>query len=343
MRALRKTRAAAGLELTDVAMPELRAADEVLVKVSATGICGSDLHVDDWTPSYAFITASLPVTLGHEFVGVAQDGVHAGQRVVVRPSVTCGRCAACVEGRHDACENRTGMGMTRDGAFAPWVRVPARNCVPVPDGLSDELAALAEPLSISMQALRVAGDVGGRRVLVMGPGTIGQGIAVLARRAGAASVVVTGRDDGARLDVLRRMGFDTVADVAGQSLAQATAPFLQGESFDMVFEATGVPETITEALSLLRRNGIVVATGIHARPLALDLTTLVRKQQQLRGSFRPPESDWPEALALMSEMGDVMAPMVSHVLPLAQALEGFALAHGKQASKVLLRPGAADG
>jgi 2-desacetyl-2-hydroxyethyl bacteriochlorophyllide A dehydrogenase len=343
MRALRKTRAAAGLELTDVAMPELRAPDEVLVKVNATGICGSDLHVDDWTPSYAFITASLPVTLGHEFVGVAQDGAHAGQRVVVRPSVTCGRCAACLDGRHDACENRTGLGMTRDGAFAPWVRVPARNCVPVPDGLSDELAALAEPLSISMQALRVAGDVGGRRVLVMGPGTIGQGIAVLARRAGAASVVVTGRDDRARLDVLRHMGFDTVADVAEQSLAQATAPFLQGESFDIVFEATGVPETITEALSLLRRNGIVVVTGIHARPLALDLTTLVRKQQQLRGSFRPPESDWPEALALMSETGEVMAPMVSHVLPLARALEGFALAHGKQASKVLLRPGAADG
>ena len=109
-----------------------------------------------------------------------------------------------------------------------------------------------------------------------------------------------------------------------------------------MFEATGVPQTITEALALLRRNGIVVVTGIHARPLTLDLTPLVRKQQQLRGSFRPPESDWPEALALMGELGDVMAPMVSHVLPLSRALEGFALAHGKQASKVLLRPEAGD-
>lgn len=343
MKALRKTAAAAGLELTEVDRPAPRSPDEVLVKVSAAGICGSDLHVDDWTPSYAFITASLPVTLGHEFVGVAQNGALAGRRVVVRPSVTCGRCAACSAGRHDACETRTGLGMTRDGAFAPWVCVPARNCVPVPDALSDELAALAEPLSISMQALRVAGDLRGCRVLVMGPGTIGQGIAVLARRAGAAAVVVTGRDDRARLDVLRRMGFDRVADVAGQSLAEATAPFLQGERFDVVFEATGVPETINEALALLRRNGIVVVTGIHARPLALDLTMLVRRQQQLRGSFRPPESDWPEALALMDEIGDVMAPMVSHVLPLSQALQGFELAHGKQASKVLLRPGAADG
>jgi threonine dehydrogenase-like Zn-dependent dehydrogenase len=342
MKALRKTRAAAGLELADVPIPQPTSPDEVLVRVTAAGICGSDLHVDDWTPSYAFITQSLPVTLGHEFVGVAQTGPLSGRRVVVRPSVTCGACAACLAQRHDACERRTGIGMTRDGAFAPWVRVPQRNCVPVPDGLSDALAALAEPLSISMQALRVAGDVAGRRVLVMGPGTIGQGIAVLARRAGAAQVVVSGRDDAARLDALRRMGFDALADVARMSLAVATAPYTAGEPFDVVFEATGVPETITEALSLLRRNGIVVVTGIHARPLSLDLTTLVRKQQQLRGSFRPPESDWPQALALMGQLGDVMAPMVSHELPLSRALEGFALAHGKQASKVLLRPEASD-
>ena len=343
MKALRKTHAAAGLELVDVPPPELDSPDEVLVRVSATGICGSDLHVDDWTPSYAFITASLPVTLGHEFVGVAQTGAWRGRRVVVRPSVTCGSCAACRAGRHDACDRRTGIGMTRDGAFAPWVRVPQRNCVPVPEALSDELAALAEPLSISMQALRVAGEVAGARVLVMGPGTIGQGIAVLARHAGAAQVVVSGRDDAARLDTLRRMGFTALVDVAKQPLADATGAHTQGEPFDIVFEATGVPETITEALPLLRRNGIVVVTGIHARPLALDLTTLVRRQQQLRGSFRPPESDWPQALALMGELGATMAPMVSHVLPLSQALEGFALAHGKQASKVLLRPEVSDG
>lgn len=338
MQALRKTHAAAGVELVDVPTPTTASPDEVLVRVLATGICGSDLHVDDWTPSYAFITQSLPVTLGHEFVGVAGSGPYLGRRVVVRPSVTCGQCSACAAGNHDACERRTGIGMTRDGAFASFVRVPQRNCVPVPDALSDELAALAEPLSISMQALRVAGDLRGQRVLVMGPGTIGQGIAVLARRAGAAQVVVSGFDDTARLAVLRRMGFEALVDVAKQSLADATRPHTRGEAFDVVFEATGVPETIAEALPLLRRNGIVVVTGIHARPLALDLTTLVRRQQQLRGSFRPPESDWPEALTLMRELGDTMAPMVSHVLPLSQALEGFALAHGKQASKVLLRP-----
>lgn len=342
MQALRKTEAAAGVHLVDVPKPNPDSPGEVLVRVTATGICGSDLHVDDWTPSYAFITSSLPVTLGHEFVGVAASGPLEGQRVVVRPSVTCDACAACLAGRSDACERRTGLGMTRDGAFAPWVRVPLRNCVPVPDGLSDELAALAEPLTISMQALRIAGDVNGLNVLVMGPGTIGQGIALLARRAGAAQVVVSGLDDAARLEALRRMGFASVVDVAGHPLAAATAPYRDSGAFDVVFEATGVPETITGALPLLRRNGVVVVTGIHSRPLQVDLTALVRNQQQLRGSFRPPEADWPLALDLMRELGPTMAPMVSHVLPLARAEEGFRLAHGKHASKVLLCPEASD-
>jgi threonine 3-dehydrogenase len=185
--------------------------------------------------------------------------------------------------------------------------------------------------------------VAGQRVLVMGPGTIGQGIAVLARRAGASQVVISGFEDTARFDALRRMGFEALVDVAVQPLAEATRAHTGGEPFDVVFEATGVPETVADALALLRRNGIVVVTGIHARPLSLDLTTVVRRQLQLRGSFRPPESDWPEALALMGELGEVMAQMVSHVLPLSQALQGFALAHGKQASKVLLCPDANHG
>lgn len=338
MLALQKTRAASGIELVEVPRPAPADADEVRVRVRAAGICGSDLHVDDWTSSYAFLAPALPVTLGHEFVGIAETGPLAGQRVVVRPSVTCGRCAACADGRFDACETRTGIGMTRQGAFASHVVVPQRNCVPVPDGLPDALAALAEPLSISMQALRIGGDVAGKRVLVMGPGTIGQGIALLARRAGAAQVVVSGCEDAARFDALRRMGFAQRVDVAAQPLAEGCAAFTRGEPFDIVYEATGVPRTVAEALALLRRNGILVVTGIHAAPLELDLTQLVRRQLQLRGSFRPPESDWPAALALMGELGDAMAPMVSHVLPLSRALEGFALAHGKQASKVLLCP-----
>jgi threonine dehydrogenase-like Zn-dependent dehydrogenase len=345
MLALRKTRAAAGTELVEVPVPQAQALDdgEVLVRVTAAGICGSDLHVDDWTDSYAFITPFLPVTLGHEFVGVIASGECAGRRVVVRPSVTCGQCAHCEAGDFDACEQRKGIGMTRDGAFASWVRAPLRNCIPVPDGLSDALASLVEPFSIAMQAVRQAGHLAGRTVLVMGPGTIGQAIAVLARRLGAARIVVSGFQDTVRLDTLRAMGFEDLVDVSQGSLTQWVGGQTDLPAFDVAFEATGVPETINEALSLLRRDGVVVVTGIHNRPLPMDLTPFVRRQLQLRGSFRPPESDWPRVLAMMVEFDDAIRPMVSHMLPLSRAQEGFALAHGKQANKVLLLPEDHDG
>ncbi|EGI76703.1 zinc-dependent alcohol dehydrogenase [Hylemonella gracilis] len=343
MLALRKTRAEAGMELVEVPVPQTLEEGEVLVRVAAAGICGSDLHVDDWTTSYAFIAPYLPVTLGHEFVGTIASGPRLGQRVVVRPSVTCGRCTHCLAENFDACEQRRGIGMTRDGAFAAWVRAPLRNCIPVPAGVSDALASLVEPFSIAMQAVRQAGELAGRTVLVMGPGTIGQAIAVLARRMGAARIVVTGFQDAVRLDTLRAMGFDEVVDVAQTPLTQWLKTRADVPPFDLVFEATGVPATITEALGLLRRDGVVVVTGIHDRPLSLDLTPFVRRQLQLRGSFRPPESDWPRVLDLMGELGESIRPMVSHVLPLTRAHEGLALAHGKQANKVLLVPEDHDG
>jgi threonine 3-dehydrogenase len=338
MQALRKIRAADGGEPVDMPIPEPLSPDEVLVRVIAAGLSGSDLLVDEWTPSQAFMTEGLPVTLGHEFVGRVETGPQRGQRVVVRPSVTCGRCIACVQGRHDDCQHRSSIDLMRDGTFDPWVRVPLRNCVPIPPTLSDELAALAEPMSIAMQALRVAGPVRGLRVLVMGPGLIGQGIAVLARRAGAAQVVVSGFGDAAHFGVLRRMGFEAVIDLSEGDLATLAEPHTGGAEFDLVIEATGVPETIHDALPLLRRNGVVVATGIHARPLSLDLTRLVRRQHQVRGSFRPAEADWAQTLLLLGELAGVIGPMVSHVLPLPQAGGGRAeQAYGSLAGKMLLR------
>ena len=338
MQALRTIRAANGGEPVDMPIPEPLSPDEVLVRVVAAGLAGHDLQVDEWSPSQAFMTEGLPVTLGHEFVGRVETGPQRGQRVVVRPSVTCGRCIACVQGRHDDCQHRSSIGLVRDGTFDPWVRVPLRNCVPIPSTLSDELAALAEPMSIAMQALRVAGPVHGLRVLVMGPGPVGQGIALLARRAGAAQVVVSGFGDAARFGVLRRMGFEALIDLAEGDLATLAPPHTAGAEFDLVIEATGVPETIHDALPLLRRDGVVVVTGIHARPLALDLTRLVRRQHQVRGSFRPAEADWAQTLLLLGELADVIEPMVSHVLPLSRVGEELApQAYGSLAGKILLR------
>lgn len=343
MKSLRKTSPAHGLQLQETERAAPREG-EVLIRVKATGVCGTDLHIDEWTPSYHFMAPALPVTIGHEFsgevaeLGAGVSGLHIGQRVTVRPSVVCGVCPACAAGQPDACVTRRGIGVMRDGAFAEWVRVPARNCVAVPQSLDPLVAALAEPLSVSWEAVRTAGVQPGDRVLVLGPGNIGQGIALFAREAGAAEVVVAGHGDAARLQVLRRLGFEHLLDFAEQPMAEALAQACRERPFDVVIEATGVAAVIAPALQALKPHGVLVITGIHAAPVAIDFTALVRKHQQIRGSYRAPEAAWPEVIAFMGRHAALLRHMVTHCVPLSRAAEGFALARHKVATKVMVLP-----
>jgi len=335
MLALRKTRPADGLDLAEVPPPPPPAGGEVQIAVEAAGICGSDLHVLDWTPAYAFMAGALPVTIGHEFAGRIVDvGSEAGRwrigdRVTVLPSVTCGRFAMCTGGLFDACRDRTGIGLLRQGAFAARLNVPARNCVTLPDRLDTGIAALAEPFSVAAQALATAGSVQGRAVLVLGPGTIGQAIAVLARAGGASRIVVVGRDDQPRLTVLESMGFAECLD---------SADLPARADFDIVFEATGVGKALEDGLARLRHGGMLIAVGIPASPVPIDVTRLIRNQQQMRGSHRAPRVLWDDVIAFLADNAALVAPMITHRLPLSRALEGFELAHRRVASKVLLMP-----
>lgn len=344
MLTLRKLTPAHGLALQDIDPPPAPGPGEVQLRVRSVGVCGTDLHIDEWTRSYHFMAPMLPVTLGHEFsgevaaVGAQVRGLAVGQLVTVRPSVVCGVCAACVAGRQDDCVTRRGIGVTREGAFAAWVNVPARNCIPLPAGVDPQVAALAEPLSVSHEAVRTGGVKPGDRVLVLGPGNIGQGIALFARAAGARQVVVAGHDDAPRLAVLRQMGFTDLLDFSQGGMAAMLAPYLEDGGFDVVIEATGAAAVIAPALEALRPHGVLVVTGIHAAPVPIDLTTMVRRHLQLRASYRAPERSWPEVTAFMAAHQEVLRHMVTHTVPLAQAVEGFALARNKQATKVMVLP-----
>lgn len=342
MKALRKLAPAPGLLLCDVPPPPRPGPGEVLVQVEAAGICGSDLHIEDWSGGYEFVTAAMPVTLGHELAGrVAESSDPAlavGTRVVVIPSVTCGVCAACQGGDPDRCIDRRGIGMTRDGGFAPLVLAPARNCLAIPEDFDPAIAALTEPLVIGARAVSVGGVGQGDRVLVLGPGAIGQAIALMAREAGAAEVTIAGRDDGPRFAVLERLGFDRLREVGDQGLAHLTA---EGR-FDVVFEAVGLPTLVAAALPLLRREGVLVIAGIHARPAEIPLNTVVREQLQIRGTNRGKSADWRRTLDFVLRQGSALAPMVTHRLPLRRGLDGFAVTRRREATKVVLMPEPGD-
>lgn len=344
MQSLRKLSPGPGLTLQNVDAPPAPGAGEVLLRVKSTGVCGTDLHIDEWTSSYHFVTASLPVTVGHEFsgevvaCGEGVAGLPLRQLVAVRPSVVCGQCNACLAQQPDACVRRRGIGVTRDGGFAPWVLVPARNCVVIPPGVDAEIAALTEPLTVSHEAVRTGNVQRGDRVLVLGPGNIGQGIALFARHAGARQVAVAGHGDAARLAVLRNMGFDDLIDFADQGMEQGLAPYLREGKFDVVIEATGAAAVIGPALQALKTHGVLVITGIHVAPVAIDFTALVRQHQQIRGSYRAPEKAWPEVVDFMRTQQETLRHMITHRVPLSQAHEGFALARSKIATKVMVQP-----
>ncbi len=347
MLALRKLRPSPGVDLTEVSPPAATQACDVIVAVEAAGVCGTDIHIDAWTGGYETMRDAMPVTLGHEFAGrvVAANSsgdLPTGTRVVIAPSVTCGRCQACRSGSPD-CRHRRGIGIHRDGGFASHVVAPAANCIAIPDELDFEIAALTEPFTVCAQAIARSGLQRGARVLILGPGPIGQGIAVLAAAAGVTDIVVAGRDDAARLAIVPRIAKAQTVDTRGRTLTAALKAADCDAPFDLIFEATGHPSVIGEALACLGERGSLIVCGIHAAPAAIDLTKLVRRQQSVLGTYRAPKPMWLEVIQFLTAHSDLVRPMITHRLPLTEAQGGFALAHQRQASKVMLYPSGLSG
>jgi len=341
--ALRKTSPGFGLSLDEVPDAHPPGPGEVVVEIEAAGVCGSDVHAYEWTEGYGFMAPHLPVVMGHELAGrIARTGTgsgfEAGACVCVVPFTACGACPECRAGEPRDCSRRETIGITRDGGFARRVRVPARNCIQLPDNVDTEVGALAEPLGVALEAVLTAGVGVGDTVLVLGPGTIGQGIALMGRLAGAARVLVAGRADEPRFAVLRALGFDALLDVSEAPLVEQVMALTGGRRVDAVIEATGVPASVNDGLSVLKRGGVLVAAGIHAAPLTLPITEFVRMRHQLRATLGAARSTWTRVLAHLERDPEAFRPMITHRLPLSRGLEGFELARQRAASKVLLKP-----
>lgn len=343
MLTLRKLQPAFGLNAEDAPEPPAPQAGEVMLQVENVGICGSDVHAYEWTEGYGFMTRRLPLTMGHEFAGrVAHAGpgttLAIGTRVTVMPGIACGVCPACRAEDIRNCTGRESIGLTRDGGFAKFVTIPAKNCLVLPDAVDTELGALTEPLGVAAEAVMTGEVKLGDTVLVMGPGTIGQGIALMARAAGAGRVLVVGRGDAPRFDVLRALGFDELIDIADAPLVEQVHKATGGKPVDVVLEATGHPASIQAGMAVLKKSGVIVAVGIHAEPVSFNLTDFVRMRHQLRASHGTAGPTFQRVLNMLARNPEGFRPMITHRLPLARGIDGFELARQRAASKVMLRP-----
>lgn len=328
--------------------PGAPAAGEVRIAIAAGGICGSDLHYYQHG-GFGAVRLREPMVLGHEVAGVVDavgagvTRVRPGDPVAVNPSRPCGTCRYCLEGAANHCLDMRFLGSAMrmphvQGGFAQAVLAGEAQCEPVPVTLPLTHAAVAEPLAVGLHAVRWAGPLLGRRVLVTGQGPIGVLAVAAARLAGAAEIIATDIVD-APLAVSRQMGADRTVNVAADPDGLAAEAAGKGQ-VDVVLEATGTGRAIQTALSVLRPRGILVQLGL-GDDVSVPLAALVTRELDWRGTFRFHEEFALAVRTLAAGRIDV-TPLLTEVVPLDEANRAFSLAADRnRAMKVLLRLSAA--
>lgn len=337
MKAIAKTRPEFGAELVEIPVPR-PARGELLVKVSACGICGSDLHIYEWELGAERFAPRLPMVLGHEPAGIVAEvgadvsGFKPGDCVALDPFGHCGRCSTCLAGRFNLCTAPT----TLSGAFAEYTIAPAGNAYKVPSDLDLEQAALLEPFATGLHGVEQSSIKAGDSVVVEGPGPIGLCTALSARCMGATSIVITGlKADADRLELARTFGFQTVCAEDRDWIAQVKNRVGE-DGADVIFDAAGMMDSVRQ---LVKRGGQLVLLGWPARDLpSAEMRSLFFHGVNIISSRVRSPRTWKRAIALVAGGTVKLAPMVTHRVGLANGLEAFELLRNKQGVKVLVNP-----
>jgi L-iditol 2-dehydrogenase len=332
------------LEIADLPTPAV-GADEVLVRVEACGICGSDVHGYDGGSGRRI----PPIVMGHEAagtvaaVGSGVTGYAAGDRVTFDSTVYCGRCAFCLSGDVNLCENRQVIGVScgdyrRNGAFAEYVVVPARILYPLPETISFAEAAMLEAVSVALHAVRVSGASGGESALVIGAGMIGLLTLQAARAAGCARVFIADIDP-TRLRLAEQIGADRILDASGADLLNQVLALTGGRGVDLAFEAVGRNETVSSAIDCTRKGGTVTLVGNIQPVVELPLQKVVSRQIRLQGSCAS-AGEYPQAIDLIASGKIVVGPLITAVAALEDGPRWFERLHAREPNlmKIILTP-----
>ena len=338
---MKTARGPGNLELKEINEPRPKK-DEVLIEVAAAGICGTDIHIKH---DQAFYTP--PVILGHEYSGkVVEIGpdvtqVAIGDLVVSPATQYCGKCYQCKTGHMNRCtaEGKKILGTSlANGAFAKYLTVPEYIIHKIPQGVTMEEAALAEPTACVVHSVIdkspiIPGDI----VVVQGPGTMGLLAAQVAKAMGAGKVIVTGvTADQWRFDIAKKIGVDIALDVqADKDPVKTVMNESDGRGADVVIEASGACIACSQALEFVKVAGHVTLLGIRGRPLDIDLDTMAVKELTMSGTWGTLPSSWVTTLRLMGSKKIDVAPLITNRISLTDWEQGFELMESQKAIKVL--------
>ncbi|MFP4430712.1 MAG: zinc-dependent alcohol dehydrogenase [Spirochaetaceae bacterium] len=321
--------------------------EEALIKVRATGVCGTDLELCDGSMFYLTTGMSkLPLTPGHEWTGEIVElgsevrGFAVGDRVVGECTVSCGECDMCHKGWYNHCPNRTETGiLNRDGGFAEYLTYPAA-FLHKTNGLSWEAAATIEPTAVSLQPVKAMKVSPADYVAVMGPGPIGLLAVQIAKAYGARKVILVGTRDE-RLEVGRQMGADETVNVRTENIKEKVADITRGRMVDVVVEAAGKPGVWQDIAAILAPRARVGITGLFAgKTCEVDFDPLVVGQVSIHGFLGSPDM-WEESISLHERGLIDPAPIITHRLPLEEFAEAVDISRTRRenAIKVMVLQG----
>jgi threonine 3-dehydrogenase len=344
MTALRKVKPLPGLSLDfDTPVPSI-GPNDVLVAVSYAGICGTDRHIYDWD-EWSSTRVPPGIVVGHEFmgyvaaVGNAVTSVTVGERVSGDGHIGDQRCEYCRTGRTHICENLSIIGVDRDGCFAPYLAMPERNVWRLDHRITDHVAAIMDPLGNAMHAVSAA-EVSGKDVLVTGSGVIGLASVAIARYLGAAHIIATDVDDG-RLALAREFGADATINSRARDWSDGVVDEALGSGPEVLIEMSGHPDAVRGGFAALAKGGTAALLGLPASAIPLDLPNdVIFKAARVLGiNGRLIFATW-YALERFLTSGTFDADrLITHVLPLENFEDAFALLAGHEALKVIFEIG----
>ncbi len=342
MKALRKMRPAKGLQMDTVAVPAI-GPSEVLVRVKAASICGTDLHIYGWD-HWSQGRIKPPVTLGHEFCGIAErvgdevTAVRAGDFLSAEMHVNCGHCHQCRLGQAHICQNLRIIGIDQDGAFAEFVKIPASNIWKLDPAIPEHYGAILDPLGNAVHTV-LAGPIAGQTVLVTGCGPIGLMAIAVAKACGSSTVFATETNERRRA-MAKKMGADVALNPATEDAAARILAGTNGTGVDVLLEMSGNPAAIQQGFKALRAGGRASLLGIPTENVPLDLVNdVIFKGATVQGIYgRRMYETWVQMTALLKAGRLDLEPLFGERAPLDKFEKAFTLLQSGLAGKILLYP-----
>lgn len=338
MKVLAKLEAKEGIWLSEEAIPEL-GPNDLLIQIKKSSICGTDVHIYNWD-DWAQKTIPVPMTVGHEYVGVVAalgtevKGFEVGDRVSGEGHITCRHCRNCRAGRRHLCRNTLGVGVDRPGSFAEYLQLPAVNAFKLPPDVPDDWASILDPFGNAVHTA-LSFDLVGEDVLITGAGPIGIMAAAVCKFVGARYVVITDVNPY-RLDLARKMGVTRAVDVRHEDLKQVMSDLGMKEGFDVALEMSGVASAFQQMLSTINHGGKIALLGIPSADMAIDWNQVIFKGLTIKGIYgREMFETWYKMVSLL-QAGLNLDAIITHRYHIDDFAKGFEVMRSGQAGKVIL-------